>query len=106
MLFRSQQEVIKAVIKKLISPNTLTKIDKIVSSVAKSIDTNLDPADLQKLIALQIDKSIDWQFSSLHISGTESRRETYSIPGQELFVVLPSSESVDLTKKAIMEAMR
>jgi LCP family protein required for cell wall assembly len=102
----NQQEVIKSVIKKLISPNTLTKIDKIVSSVAKSIDTNLDPADLQKLIALQIDKGIDWKFSSYHISGTESRKETYSIPGQELFVVLPSSESVALTKEIILEAMR
>jgi polyisoprenyl-teichoic acid--peptidoglycan teichoic acid transferase len=102
----NQQEVIKSVIKKLISPNTLTKIDKIVSSVAKSIDTNLDPSDLQKLIALQIDKNIDWKFSSYHISGTESRKETYSIPGQELFVVLPSSESVALTKEVILEAMR
>jgi polyisoprenyl-teichoic acid--peptidoglycan teichoic acid transferase len=102
----NQQEVIKSVIKKLISPNTLTKIDKIVSSVAKSIDTNLDPADLQKLIALQIDKSIDWKFSSYHISGTESRKETYSVPGQKLFVVLPSSESVDLTREVILKAMR
>lgn len=102
----NQQEVIKAVIKKLISPNTLTKIDKIVSSVAKSIDTNLDPADLQKLIALQIDKGIDWQFSSYHISGTESRRETYSIPGQELFVVLPSNESVENIKEVILAAMQ
>ncbi|MDP3306579.1 MAG: LCP family protein [Erysipelotrichaceae bacterium] len=102
----NQQEVIKSVIKKLISPNTLTKIDKIVSSVAKSIDTNLDPADLQKLIALQIDKGIDWKFSSYHISGTESRRETYSIPGQELFVVLPSSESVENIKEVILDATR
>ncbi len=102
----NQQEVIKAVINKLISPNTLTKIDKIVSSVAKSIDTNLDPADLQKLIALQIDKGIDWKFSSYHISGTESRQETFSIPGRELFVVLPSDESVKNIKEVILEAMK
>lgn len=102
----NQQEVIKAVIKKLISPNTLTKIDKIVSSVAKSIDTNLDPADLQKLIALQIDKGIDWKFSSYHISGTESREETFSVPGQDLFVVIPSAESVANIKKIILTAMR
>jgi polyisoprenyl-teichoic acid--peptidoglycan teichoic acid transferase len=102
----NQQEVIKAVIKKLISPNTLTKIDRIVSSVAKSIDTNLDPADMQKLIALQIDKGIDWQFSSYHISGIESREETFSIPGQKLFVVIPSDESVKNIKISILEAMR
>jgi polyisoprenyl-teichoic acid--peptidoglycan teichoic acid transferase len=102
----NQQEVIKAVIKKLISPNTLTKIDKIVGSVAKSLDTNLDPADIQKLIALQIDKSIDWKFSSYHISGTESREETFSIPGRELFVVIPSAESVKKTKDVILSAMR
>lgn len=102
----NQQEVIKAVIKKLISPSTLTKIDKIVSSVAKSIDTNLDPADIQKLIALQIDKGIDWQFSSYHVDGTESRRETFSIPGRELFVVLPSEDSVRDIKEVIIAAMR
>lgn len=102
----NQQEVIKAVIKKLISPNTLTKIDRIVSSVAKSIDTNLDPADLQKLIALQIDKGIDWQFSSYHVSGTESREETFSIPGRELFVVIPDEESVKNIKAVILAALK
>jgi polyisoprenyl-teichoic acid--peptidoglycan teichoic acid transferase len=102
----NQQEVIKAVIKKLIRPNTFTKIDKIVSSVAKSIDTNLDPSDLQKLIALQIDKGIDWQFSSYHISGTESMEETFSIPDRELFVVIPDEESVKNIKQVILEAMR
>jgi polyisoprenyl-teichoic acid--peptidoglycan teichoic acid transferase len=102
----NQQEVIKAVIKKLIRPNTFTKIDKIVSSVAKSIDTNLDPSDLQKLIALQIDKGIDWQFSSYHISGTESLEETFSIPDRELFVVIPDEESVKNIKQVILEAMR
>jgi polyisoprenyl-teichoic acid--peptidoglycan teichoic acid transferase len=102
----NQQEVIKAVIKKLIRPNTLTKIDRIVNSIAKSIDTNLNPSDLQKLIALQIDKGIDWQFSSHHVSGTESREETFSIPGQELFVVIPSDESVRNIKAIILAAMR
>lgn len=102
----NQQEVIKAVIRKLISPSTLTKIDRIVSSVAKSIDTNLDPADLQKLIALQIDKGIDWKFNSYHISGTESRKETYSIPGRELFVVIPDEVSVKNIKEVILEAMK
>ena len=102
----NQQEVIKAVIKKLISPNTLTKIDRIVSSVAKSIDTNLDPADLQKLIALQIDKSIDWEFSSYHVSGTESMKETFSIPGRNLFVVIPSQDSIREIGVVIKQAMR
>jgi polyisoprenyl-teichoic acid--peptidoglycan teichoic acid transferase len=102
----NQQEVIKAVIKKLIRPNTLTKIDKIVNSVAKSLDTNLDSADVQKLIALQIDKGIDWQFSSYHISGTDVRKETFSVPGQLLFVVIPSEDSVSNIKEVISAAMR
>lgn len=102
----NQQEVIKAVIKKLISPNTIVKINNIVNSVAKSIDTNLDAADVQKLIALQIDKNLDWKFDSYHVGGTNAYKETFSVPGRELFVVLPNPDSVSSIKKSIYYAMR
>ena len=102
----NQQEVIKAVIKKLISPSTIVKIDRIVNSVAKSIDTNLDAADVQKLIALQIDKNLDWEFDSYHVEGLNGYKETFSVPGRELFVVIPNPDSVIMTKKSIYETMK
>lgn len=102
----NQQEVIKAVIRKLISPSTITKIDKIVNSVAKSIDSNMDSESVQKLIALQLDKGIDWQFNSYFVSGTEAMRETYSIPGMDLFVVIPSQNSVNEIEGIIKTALK
>ncbi len=102
----NQQEVIKAVIRKLISPSTITKIDKIVNSIAKSIDTNMDSESVQKLIALQLDKGIDWQFNSYFVAGTEAMRETFSIPGMELFVVIPSQDSVNEVKRIIESALK
>jgi polyisoprenyl-teichoic acid--peptidoglycan teichoic acid transferase len=102
----NQQEIIKSVIKKLISPSTLGKIDKIVNSISKSLDTNLKSADVQKLISMQIDKNIEWKFASYHVSGTESLRETFSIPGRNLFVVIPLESSLENIKLRIRDSMK
>ena len=102
----NQQEVIKAVIVKLVSPNTLTKIDQIVNSIADSVDTNMDGNSVQKLIALQLDKGIDWQFSSSFVFGSSSMQETFSMPGRQLYVIIPSQESVDQTKMIIESSLK
>jgi polyisoprenyl-teichoic acid--peptidoglycan teichoic acid transferase len=102
----NQQEVIKGVINKIISPSSITKIDQIVNSIAKSIDTNMGSQSVQKLIALQIDKRIVWKFNSFFVDGTGSMEKTYSMPGRNLFVVIPSQESVDDIKAKIKDALK
>ncbi|PKM63729.1 MAG: hypothetical protein CVU96_06415 [Firmicutes bacterium HGW-Firmicutes-20] len=102
----NQQEVIKGVINKIVSPGSITKINQIVDSIAKSIDTNMGSQSVQKLIGLQIDRGINWEFSSTFVNGIGSMQKTYSMPGRDLFVVIPLQESVDHVKAMIKEALR
>lgn len=102
----NQQEVIKGIINKIVSQSSLTRMDQIVNSIAKSFDTNMGAQNIQKLIALQIDRGISWEFNSYFVNGTESMQKTYSMPGRYLFVIIPSQESVNEIKLKIRDALK
>jgi len=102
---QNQQKVLTAMIKKALSPTMLTKIERVVGIVSKNIDTNISSTEISKLIKLQLNKGIDWQFSSAFITGTDAYRPTYSIGNMDLFVVIPDIDSVVSVKDIIRNMM-
>ncbi len=101
---KNQQKVLEAMVKKLLTPAMFIKIDELIRIVSKNVDTNITSSDIAKLIRLQLDKNPKWQFSSTLILGEEAYRETFSMPGRELFVVLPDDSSI-ATIHALIEDM-
>ncbi len=101
----NQQEVIKGIIGKLLSPSTFTKIEGIIKAVGKSIDTNFTTDDLSKLIKKQIDNNIAWDITTSNLSGVGAMKPTYSMGSRLLYVMIPNPDSLIQVKQNIKAFM-
>lgn len=90
----NQQEVIKGMINKLTQPTTLAKMDRIITTASKAIDTNLTSTQLNDLIKLQLEKNPVWNFSSNYLKGKGDYQPTYSMGSRLLYVYWPDAASV------------
>jgi polyisoprenyl-teichoic acid--peptidoglycan teichoic acid transferase len=102
----NQQEVIRSIIKKMATPASVLKVEQIIKVVSKSLDTNVSSDVISKLVKLQLEKNIDWKFSSAQLRGTYEIRETFSIPGANLNVYRVESASIVEVKDKIIEFMK
>lgn len=50
------------------------------------------------LAGIQLASGGEWKVSSYTVSGTGASRETYSMPGRKLYVILPDQKSVSQAK--------
>ena len=64
----------------------------LLQAVEGNFETNL-PQD--QVLALASAMGGDWQVETYTASGYSAYRETYSMPGQELYVILPDQASVE-----------
>ena len=76
-----------------------------MKQVSRSIDTNMSGNNIQKLVRLQINQLIDWKFESASIKGSDAFRQTFSVPGRDLYVSIPDTNSVNEVKQQIVEFM-
>jgi|LSQX01.1.fsa_nt_gb LCP family protein required for cell wall assembly len=102
----NQQEVIKGIIKKLISPAALLNIEGIVKEVAKSVDTNATSDNLVDIINRQIKESIDWKFSSMSMVGTGKMMPGVYNPDKQIYYMIVDQEKYVEIKAMIKEVMK
>lgn len=101
----NQQEVIKGIFNKLITPSTFAKIEGIIKAVGKSIDTNVTTDDLSKLIKKQIDNNKAWDITTSNLSGVGAMKPTYSMGSRLLYVMIPNPDSLIQVKQSIKTFM-
>lgn len=97
----NQQEVIKAIVKKVIEPSSLLKIEKIIKATAKSIDTNLTNENIMKLIQNQIQDNKEWEFTTTALTGKGDLQPTYSMGSRLLYVTWPDLKILEELKAQI-----
>lgn len=102
---KNQQEVIKGIIRKAISPAILMAANDILNSVSGNIDTNMPTEEIQQLIKNQLDTRTSWNIKTMAAVGTGDHQVCYSMPGTRAYVAWPDQTSVDEIKAAI-EAVR
>ena len=105
MRIQNQQRIIQAIVRKAISPGSLLRVEDILKQVSRSIDTNMTGDNIQKLVRLQINRLIDWEFESAVVTGSDAFRQTYSVPGRDLYVSIPNKDSVNEVRQTIVEFM-
>ena len=64
----------------------------LLDAVEGNFETNLPR---EQILALAPALSGDWEITTYTASGYSAYRETYSMPGQELYVILPDESSVE-----------
>lgn len=98
---KNQQEVIKAMIKKAISPAILTGANGILESVSGNVDTNMPTDFIRELIKDQLDTGESWSMKSVAATGTGDKQTCYSIPSSYVYVAWPNEDSVEEIKTLI-----
>ena len=96
-------EVIRAVVDKCTSPAILQNFPAVMGAIAGSFETNMPQDQIMALITAQLTQNSRWETNMYTAIGSNAYRPTYSMPGRDLFVILPDPGSVQEAKQKLVE---
>ena len=76
-----------------------------MNAIGESFETNMPEDQILSLIRMQLFGKKEWSISTFTVDGTSAFRSTYTAPGMELYVILPSTDAVNAAKEK-MEQVR
>lgn len=99
----NQTKVLAAMIEKALSPAILMNYSDFLKVALSSTETNIPKDKLIELVNQQLDKKSKWEIRSQEIRGVgEMGLPSYAMPGWNLYMLVPSRESVEGVKKEIV----
>lgn len=98
---KHQMEVIKATVNKMTSVEMLSKYGTVLEELSWCFQTNMSSDEIYTLVRGQLASSKSWKFDNYTVTGTGSKQITYSMPGTELYVMLPNEKKVKEAKELI-----
>lgn len=102
---KNQMEVIRAVIQKCTSTAVLKNFRQTMDGIAGSFESNMPSSQIYSLAGRQLNRGTQWEITTYSVEGTNSYQPTFSMPGRDLFVILPDSASVNQAKSKIQAAL-
>lgn len=99
---KNQMEVIRAVVEKAASPALVWNFSQVLEALEGTFETNLPE---EQILALAPKLSGDWKVDTFTAGGESAYRETWSMPGQELYVLLPRESSVEEARNLLNQAL-
>ena len=100
---KNQMEVIRAVGEKLSSPAVVGALPGLMDAVEGNFETNLPR---EQILALAPSLAGGWDISTYTTAGLSDYQETWSMPGANLYVILPDQQSVAQGKKILEEVLQ
>ena len=102
-----QKVIITAIINKIAnSKELLTNYGDILNNSKDLIQTNITTDVIKKFVKDQIDSMSPWNITSTFVGGAGSDyRETYSMPGMNLYITYPDENSVKNVSKQINDLL-
>ena len=94
-------EVIRAVINKAASSSLLVHYTSVMDAIAGSFETNMPRSQIAALVRMQLSDMAQWNITSYTSSGQSMYAETFSMPGQDLYVIVPGENSIAEAKEQI-----
>lgn len=92
---KNQMEVIRAVVEKCSSFALVQNFRPVLEAAGEHLETNMPKEHLYGLAAQQLGDPGPWTVETYTAQGESAYRETWSMPGQELYVILPDGASVE-----------
>jgi len=103
---RNQQEVIKAIFKKITNGTTiLTEYNNVLKVMDGKFVTNLDMDEVLSFIKYELNDLGSYIFTNTQLSGSGSMGETYSYPGQNLWIMIPNEKTIIKAKGLISDVI-
>lgn len=98
---KNQMEVIRAVIQKCASSSLLVNYNSVMTAISGSFETNMPEDQIAALVKMQLSDMAQWNITSYTTDGASMYAETFSMPGQELYVIEPDPAAVEEAKRLI-----
>lgn len=95
---RHQMEVIEDVIHKLASGTIITRYAEILESVEGMFALGFTNEEISALVKMQLSDMASWDIKMYTVTGEGARKETYSMPGQKVYVTIPDYDTVEHAK--------
>ena len=103
---QNQQDVLTAIIKKMLSPTLLTNYTKILNAAGDSFTTNMPADKMKELANEQLNTNASWNFSSRIMQGTgKMMTGGYMMPNTKLYYTIPNEDSVKQNKQYIKDVL-
>ncbi len=93
---KNQQTILTGILNKAMSPAILTNYTSLLDVVMKSCQTNIPTDVVTSLVKEQLNNNESWNIEHQYLSGSGSHStKTYSMPGYNLYVMIPNQASID-----------
>ena len=90
---KNQQRLLKAMLKKAMSPKIITNYSNILAAVEGSFETDMSSDDIKSLVNMQLDDMAGWKIKQISVSGTGGSDWTPA-NGFNAYVAYPDMDSV------------
>ena len=100
---RNQMKIMKAVIRKMMSPTLLLRYTSILDAAQGCLETSMDSESITALLKMQIQDGGDWNIETFHVDGYAETCWTYSYAEKPLSVLIPDMESVQQAQMLIQQ---
>ncbi len=100
---KNQMEVIRALVQKAASSSLLTNYNSVMNAVSGSFETSMPEEQIAALVRMQLSDMSQWNIKSYTTAGAGRYAETYSMPGQNLYVIDLAPEAIEEAKNLIAE---
>lgn len=100
---RNQMKIIKAVIRKMMSPALLLRYSAIMDATQGCLATSMNSESVTALLKMQIQDGGNWNIETFNVDGYAETCWTYSYAEQPLSVLIPDMESVQQAQILIQQ---
>lgn len=99
---KNQQRLLKAMLKKAMSPKIITNYSNILAAVEGSFETDMSSDDTKSLVNMQLDDMANWEIFNVQVTGDGAiSYDTYSQKGKKTYITIPYKKSIQNIRKVI-----
>lgn len=103
---QNQQDVMMAIIKKLLTPSVLSNYKEVLENVEGTFETNMSSDDIMALIKMQLSDLEGYKMINQYLDGTgKLTYGLYSMPNSKLYTMVPNEETITKAKEQINQIM-
>lgn len=101
---QNQQQVLEAIIAKITkNKSILYKYEEFLDSFSELYRTDLPSSEIKSIIKDQLNTMSTWKVKKQYVTGTGASKQTYSMPGRNLYVMIPSEDSINEARDYIIK---
>ena len=101
---RNQHEVVKGILRNLVSVNSVVAYADILDVISASVLTNLTLKDLSPLIQKQVAQGLQWELNTVSVTGKNQYNPTYTYQSLRLFTYVLDEASVKAAAQTLIDA--